>query len=77
MPSERLRAVHDDGGLPAETENIRLCSFRFYDADDLDFTVDNELADKEFRLVYDDEPDWGEPEMLVNCPEDELELVYL
>ena len=62
--------------LPDETEYIRLCCFRLYGADDLDFAVDNELADKEFRLVYDDEPDWDKPEMPVGCPENELELAY-
>ena len=82
VPDERQRVVHEDDvtgikRLPSETENILLRSFSFYDAADLDFAVDNELADKKFRLVYDDEPDWDELEMPVDCPEDELELVYL
>jgi hypothetical protein len=24
----------------------------------IDFACDNQLADKEFRLIYDDEPEW-------------------
>ena len=80
VPSERQRAVrHDDAeeikGLPDETENIRLCSFSFRNTADIDFAVDNKLADKEFRLVYDDEPEWDNPEITIDCPENELETV--
>jgi hypothetical protein len=42
--------------------------------DAIDFSVDNQLADKDFRLIYDDEPDWDEPEMPVECPENEVEI---
>ena len=59
--------------LPDETENILLNSFNFGKKADIEFAVDNHLAEKEFRLVYDDEPEWDEPEIPVNCPENEFE----
>jgi len=79
-PDERLRVSGKDDisgitKLPAETEEIKLNSFSFYDAADLDFAVDNQLADKEFRLIYDDEPEWDEAEIPVGCPEEEVDLV--
>ena len=80
VPDERQRVVHEDDitgvkTLPDETENILLRGFNFCNAADIDFAVDNQLADKEFRFVYDDEPDWDEPEMPVECPENEVEIV--
>jgi hypothetical protein len=60
---------------PDETEKILLRSFSYCNAD-IDFAVDNQLADKQFRLVYDDEPEWEEPEIPVNCPENEFEIEY-
>jgi len=59
--------------FPEETENILLSSFNFCDEADIDFAVNNQLADKEIRLIYDDEPEWDEPEIQGNCPEDEIE----
>ena len=78
IPNERQRVVHKDDitgiiKLPDKTENIFLRSFDFCDEADIDFAVDNHLADKDFRLVYDDEPEWDEPEIPENCPENEFE----
>ena len=58
--------------LPKENEEIKLSSFSYDEKADLDFAIDNQLADKEFRLVYDDDPDWDEPEKPVYCPEDDF-----
>ena len=78
MPNERQRVVCTDDvtgttKLPDEIENILLRSFDFCDEADIDFAVDNQLADKKFRLIYDDEPEWDEQEIPVNCPENEFE----
>ena len=60
--------------LPDENENIRLCSFSFRNTADIDFAIDNQLADKGFRLIYDDEPDWDYTGISAPCPENEFEI---
>ena len=78
VPNERQRVTITDDvtgttKLADETEDIYLSGFDFCDEADIDFAVDNHLTDKEFRLVYDDEPEWDEPEIPENCPVNELE----
>jgi len=83
-PNERQRVFREDDftGLkitPDETENIVLNSFSYCDIDcdiDIDFAVDNRLSNREFRLVYDDEPEWDEPETQDDCPVNEVEITY-
>ena len=41
------------------TEEVCLSSYKKGNCE-LDFAVNPELLDKEFVLVYDDEPDWGD-----------------
>ena len=79
MPNERQCVVLEDDvtgtmKLPNQTEMISLNGFDCSDAD-IDFAIDNQLADKQFRLVYDDEPEWDEPEIPEDCPENELDEV--
>jgi hypothetical protein len=57
---ERQRCTHEDAvtGIkkkPDKTEKIKLTGFAYYDRANVDFTIDNKLADKEFRLIYDEE----------------------
>ena len=80
-PDERKQVVIEDDitgtiSLPGKTENITLKSFDYCNFADIDFAVDNQLADKEFKLVYDDEPEWDNPEMPEDCPENEKETTY-
>ena len=77
-PDERQRVADLDDvtgikRLPDETENILLKSFDFHDDADIDFAVDNQLTDRKFRLIYDDEPEWDKPEISEGCPENEIE----
>jgi len=79
-PVDRQRVIREEDilgirfkVLPDETENIYLNCFDFSNKADIDFAVDHHLADKEFRLVYDDEPEWDEPEIPENCPVNEFE----
>jgi hypothetical protein len=78
---ERQRVVIEDDvtgitRLPDKTEEIALGSFSFRDQD-IDFVVDCQLADKKFRLVYDDDPDYDEPEIPIDCPENEYDLILV
>ena len=80
-PDDRRRVTREEDiiGLkfkvfPDETENINLSVFNFGNETGLDFAIDNHLPNKEFRLVYDDDPEWDEPEVPENCPVNELEL---
>jgi hypothetical protein len=64
MPDEKQNAQRMDDGKTSkadENEYISLSSFENSCAS-VDFAVDNQLKDKEFRLVYDDEADWDEQE---------------
>jgi len=77
MPGERQCVSSKDDitgvlNFPSESTEISLGGFTSCDVD-LDFAVDHQLADREFSLVYDDEPDWNEPEIPEDCPKDELE----
>ena len=81
MPDEKQKVVREDDvtgtmELPDKTEDIYLKSFDYCDLADIDFAVDNLLADKEFKLVYDDEPEWDEPEMPEDCPKNEKEIAH-
>ena len=80
IPDERQKVVKVDDvkgtmSIPNKTENIALQSFNYCDLADIDCAVDNQLTDKEFRLVYDDEPEWDEQEMPEDCPVNELEII--
>jgi hypothetical protein len=61
--------------LMNETEMITLSGFDYNNAD-IDFAIDNQLTDKEFKIIYDDEPEWDEPEIPEDCPDNEFEIVY-
>ncbi len=43
--------------IPVEGEDIKIGSYQ-NDLTSLEFAVDEELEDKEFRLIYDTDPDW-------------------
>jgi len=80
-PAERQQVVVEDDltgimKLPNKKENIILSGFDFRNLADIDFAVDNQLTDKEFRLVYDDDPEWDETEKPIDCPENEFEKAY-
>jgi len=79
MPDERQNVVIEDSlagtrSLPNCSEKILLSGYNNNDAD-IDFAVDNQLADKEFRLVYDDDPEWDEPIIPEECPVNEYKDV--
>jgi len=81
IPDERRQVIKEEDvtgaiSLPDRTENISLKSFDYCDLTGIDFAVDNLLADKKFRLVYDDESEWDEPEIPIDCPENKVEKVY-
>jgi hypothetical protein len=61
MPDQRQKVSKTDDitgekHSPASDEKISLGSFS-NSVTDVDFYEDNQLPDKEFRLIYDDEPD--------------------
>jgi hypothetical protein len=62
------------GNKAGEEDEVKLDGFECELAS-IDFSCDNELADNEFRLIYDDEPEWDEPEKEDNVPEDELQVI--
>jgi len=73
---ERLRRINDVTGeitAPEPNEKISLTAFQT-EANDLDFAVDENLLDRELRLVYDSEPDWGD-EASFNVPIEKNEFV--
>ena len=43
--------------LPVDGEEINIGSYQ-NDLTSLEFAIDEELEDKEFRLIYDSDPDW-------------------
>jgi hypothetical protein len=79
MPDERQHVQKKDDvtgtiSMPGKSETILLSGFDSIYTD-IDFAIDNQLADKEFRLVYDDEAEWDEPYKPEDCPEEELETI--
>jgi len=81
MPNKRQCVVCEDNltgskWLLNEKDDVYLSSFHYRDID-VCFCFDNQLPDKKFMLVYNDEPEWDEPEIPINCPENELECVLV
>ena len=79
-PAERKHVASKDDvtgiiRIPGKVENISLNGFDFNDDADIDFAVDNELSDRDFSLIYDDEPEWDEPEIPEDCPETEIDIL--
>jgi hypothetical protein len=73
---EKLRRINNVTGeitVPEPNEKISLTAFQT-EANDLDFAVDENLLDRELRLVYDSEPDWGD-EASFNVPIEKNEFV--
>ena len=61
---------------PNNNEYICISSFKSLKAS-VEFAIDHKLNDKEFRLVYDSEPDWGDDEIFVNTPVEKLLKVII
>ena len=75
-----IRDVTGAISLPDKTGMIILSGFVLYKdfnyiIANVEFYVDNQLEDKEFRLAYDDEAEWDESSVPEDCPEEELETI--
>jgi hypothetical protein len=80
IPGEKqnLRKIDDFSNkepIPLQDEYVKISGFDNIKAS-LEFATDNELKDKEFRLIYDSDPDWGDEETGIDVPVEELELVF-
>jgi hypothetical protein len=78
MPGEKQNVSKTDGfsnkkTIPSQDEYVKLSGFNNITAS-LEFATDNELKDKEFRLIYDSDPDFDDEEA-IDVPVEELELV--
>ena len=58
----------------SDNENIGLSAYTTDNAS-VEFAVDVNLNDREFRLIYDSEPDWGDDDVNVDSPIEEFEIV--
>ncbi len=57
---------------PEDKEYIGISAFETMKAS-VDFAIDIKLEDKEFRLIYDSDPDWGDNDLIVDSPVEEFE----
>jgi predicted oxidoreductase (fatty acid repression mutant protein) len=57
---------------PYENQYIKISSFDTTKAS-VEFAEDNNLKDKQFRLIYDSDPDWDDDDLIIDSPIDELE----
>ncbi|WP_055431322.1 hypothetical protein [Candidatus Symbiothrix dinenymphae] len=76
MHGEKEKCIprDDKAAIAGKNGQISLCSFDKAGTS-LRFAVDNQLKDKTFRLIYDDDADWGDEEP-VEVPVEELEFVH-
>jgi hypothetical protein len=59
---------------PNSKEYVKISGFETMKAS-LEFAVDVKLKNKEFRLVYDSEPDWGDSFEIIDTPIEKLKKV--
>lgn len=57
-----------------KNEEVKIAGFKTTNTD-IDFAIDEELNDKEFRLVYDSDAEWDNDDMLIDLPFFEKDLV--
>jgi len=74
IPGEKQKLYRNDELLnqrqiPAETEEVGVIAYES-DVGNVDFAIDEKLGYKEFRLVYDSDPEW-EDETIIGIPIDE------
>ena len=81
MPSEKEN-VNKLNELTNKTEKLNkneyviISSFKTSKAS-VDFAIDFNLNDKEFRLIYDSDPDWDNDETTIDSPVNELHKVKI
>ena len=71
---ERVSKINDETGeirRAKEDEQIEISSFESEETT-LDFAEDNKMQDKEFALIYDSDPDWGDDDINDNSPIEEM-----
>ena len=72
-PGEKQNLISEEkSGQISEDEDVSLVGY-ICKLTDIDFAIDNQLQDKTFCLVYDDEAEWDEPETQDDFPVDENE----
>ncbi|MGI6320361.1 MAG: hypothetical protein ACOXZK_05270 [Bacteroidales bacterium] len=77
MPNERENIINiETGKVGSDTDNIVICSFENTICS-VDFSVNNEIKDKTYDLIYDSEPDWGDNEAIVDSPVEEFEKIKI
>lgn len=77
MPNEkekvnRLNELTDKIEKPNENDYIMISTFETIKTS-VDFAMDDNLKDKEFRLIYDSDPEWGEDDIIIDSPVEEFE----
>ena len=72
----RLNELTNKIERPNDNEYIGISTFVTMKAS-LDFAVDVKLYDKEFRLIYDSDPDWGDDDIIIDFPVEEFEKVEI
>jgi len=77
MPNEkekvnRLNELTNKIEKPNKNEYIGISTFETIKTS-VDFAIDNNLKDKEFRLIYDSDPDWDEDNLIIDSPVEEFE----
>jgi len=68
----RLNELTNKIEKPKENEYIGISTFKTIKAS-VDFAIDNNLKDKEFKLIYDSDPDWDEDDLIIDSPVEEFE----
>ena len=61
---------------PKDEEYIGISAFETMEAS-VDFAIDIKLKDKEFRLIYDSDPDWENDDIINDLPDEEFEKSIL
>jgi hypothetical protein len=79
IPGEKQKLYRNDELLnqrlkPAETEEVGIIAYES-DIGNVDFAIDENLAYKEFRLVYDSDPEW-EDETITMIPVEDEKLIF-
>jgi len=79
MPTEKQRVAKLNEltnifEKPNSNEYISLSGFNTLKTS-VEFAVDEKMKNKEFRLIYDSDPDWGNTDVIVDSPIVELKKV--
>ena len=72
-PGDKQHIINEKGEKASEDEEVSIGGFGCK-LTDIDFAIDNQLQDKTFCLIYDDDVEWVNSEM-PDAPEEKIEEV--